>query len=92
MYENLHPAGVPDTSVRRPRQEALPIRILSFTSSDVLSVQEGAILELLQHEPEKQLEALGKVLSSPYGRNQPRVVEVMQNLATVPAFFSLVNG
>lgn len=55
-------------------------------------MQEGAVLELLQHEPEKQLEALGKVLASHDGRNHPRVIEVVKNLVTVPAFFSVVNG
>ena len=54
--------------------------------------QEGAVLELLRHEPEKQLEALGYVLSSRDDRQHPRVIEVMRNLVTVPAFFSLVNG
>lgn len=50
------------------------------------------MLELLQHEPEKQLEALGRVLSSREGRNQSRIVEVVRNLVTVPSFFALVNG
>lgn len=59
-------------------------------------LQEGAVLELLQHEPEKQLEALGRVLSSRGGsgidqHHHSRIVEVVQNLATVPSFFSLVN-
>lgn len=58
----------------------------------LLPFQEGAILELLQYEPEKQLGALGSILNSPDGRNNPRVVDVVKNLATVPAFFSLVNG
>lgn len=51
------------------------------------------MLELLQHEPEKQLEALGRVLSSHDGRgHHSRIVEVVRNLVTVPSFFSLVNG
>lgn len=55
--------------------------------------QEGAVLELLQHKPEQQLEALGRVLSSRDGRgHHSRIVEVVRNLATVPSFFSLVNG
>lgn len=57
----------------------------------LLPFQEGAILELLQYEPERQLGALGSILNSPDGRNNPRVVDVVKNLATVPAFFSLVN-
>lgn len=50
-------------------------------------------MELLQHEPEKQLEALGRVLSSRDGNgHHSRIVEVVRNLVTVPSFFSLVNG
>lgn len=49
-------------------------------------------MELLQHEPEKQLEALGHVLSSRDDRHHPRIVKVVRNLVTVPAFFSIVNG
>ncbi|CAM9500627.1 unnamed protein product, partial [Hapterophycus canaliculatus] len=91
-------------SVMPDRQGWTPVMYADFAGR-----KEGAVLELLRHEPEKQLEALGRVLSSrgggigggrsnPYERHQhqhqhhSRIVEVVRNLATVPSFFSLVNG
>ncbi|CBJ30487.1 HECT domain and ankyrin repeat containing, E3 ubiquitin protein ligase 1 [Ectocarpus siliculosus] len=81
-------------SVLEDRQGWTPVMYADFGGR-----KEGAVLELLQHEPEKQLEALGRVLSSPGGgggggidqHHHSRIVEVVQNLVTVPSFFSLVN-
>ncbi|CAN0029115.1 unnamed protein product [Scytosiphon promiscuus] len=90
-------------SVMPDRQGWTPVMYADFAGR-----KEGAVLELLQHEPEKQLEALGRVLSygggggigggrsDPHERHRhqhhSRIVEVVRNLATVPSFFSLVNG
>ncbi|CAM9839833.1 unnamed protein product, partial [Ectocarpus sp. 12 AP-2014] len=78
-------------SVLEDRQGWTPVMYADFGGR-----KEGAVLELLQHEPEKQLEALGRVLSSRGGvgidqHHHSRIVEVVQNLVTVPSFFSLVN-
>eukprot|EP00903_Cladosiphon_okamuranus_P014905 g13802.t1 len=73
--------------VLEDRQGWTPVMYADFDGR-----KEGAVLELLHHEPERQLEALGRVLSSREGRNQSRIVEVVRNLVTVPSFFSLVNG
>ncbi|CAM9133251.1 unnamed protein product [Ectocarpus sp. 8 AP-2014] len=79
-------------SVLKDRQGWTPVMYADFGGR-----KEGAVLELLQHEPEKQLEALGRVLSSRGGgggidqHHHSRIVEVVQNLVTVPSFFSLVN-
>eukprot|EP00752_Nemacystus_decipiens_P016811 g15043.t1 len=74
-------------SVLEDRQGWTPVMYADFDGR-----KEGAVLELLQHEPERQLEALGRVLSSREGRNEGRIGEVVRNLVTVPSFFSLVNG
>ncbi|CAM9232298.1 unnamed protein product [Ectocarpus sp. 4 AP-2014] len=78
-------------SVLEDRQGWTPVMYADFGGR-----KEGAVLKLLQHEPEKQLEALGRVLSSRGGggidqHHHSRIVQVVQNLVTVPSFFSLVN-